>query len=113
MAATMRETVLSILDGHDEAHRVVVALRHFVTGSTQMVLRHESWSEDVGWFAQSTIEMSAAQVSGLRATLGVQAAGLASASPACRGCVVDSRNRRSEWGADEREIISIAAHRAG
>lgn len=109
----MRETVLSVLDGHDDAHRVVVALRHFVTGSTQMVLRHESWSEDVGWFAQSTVELSAGQVSGLRSALGVQAAGLGSVAAACRGCVVETRGNRHEWQRDERATISLAAHRAG
>ena len=109
----MRETVLSILEGHDDQHRVVVALRRFMVGSSQMVLRHESWSEDVGWFAQSTVELSVDQVASLRAALGVQAAGLGSPAAACRGCVAETRSHRNEWQRDDRETISFAAHRAG
>ncbi len=105
----MRETVLSVLEGHDDQHRVVVALRQFMAGASQMVLRHESWSEDVGWFAQSTVHLSPDQVGGLRSALGVQAAGLGSAVAACRGCVADSRTH----GYEGRETISLATHRAG
>jgi hypothetical protein len=104
----MRETILSVLGGHDDQHRVVVALRQFMVGSSQMILRHESWSEDVGWFAQSTVHLSPEQVGGLRSALGVQAAGIGSPVAACHGCVADTRPNR-----EGREVISLAAHRAG
>ncbi len=118
----MRETILSVLAGQNDCQRVVVALCHFATGPGQMVLRHETWSEDVGWFAQSTIELSSSQVGELRSTLGLQSAAIGSA---CRECVADQRPRsfgaRRQWaeGASDEtgvrcpEVISMVAHRAG
>ncbi len=64
------ETILSILPGQSEDVRTVVALRH-CGADTLIEMRQESFSQAVGWFVQSRIELSGEQVSGLRQTLGM------------------------------------------
>lgn len=64
------ETILSILPGPSEDVRTVVALRH-CGADTAIEMRQESFSQAVGWFVQSRIELSGEQVAGLRQTLGL------------------------------------------
>ncbi len=111
----MRETILSVLPGQSDQQRVTISLRQIPVGqfavrTSQMVMRHETWSEDVGWFAQSTIELTSGQVGELRSVLGAQAASIGSA---CRECISDrkvSSRSQDDWQA---ATIPMTAHRAG
>lgn len=67
----MRETVLSVLEGESPQQRVVVVMRQFDGGGSELGLRRESWSENVGWYVQSCIDLSTDQITELRAVLGV------------------------------------------
>ena len=65
----MSETILNVVPGNDESSRLVVALERFA-GESRVVLRQESYSDDVGWFVQSRVDMDPDQVQGLRMALG-------------------------------------------
>ena len=65
----MADTILSTIPGAEEGTRLVVVLRSN-RPSNPLVLRHESFSEAVGWFVQSEIALSSDQVAGLRGALG-------------------------------------------
>ncbi|QEG40586.1 hypothetical protein [Roseimaritima ulvae] len=64
------ETILSILPGSSEDVRTVVALCQRGADSA-VEMRQESFSQAVGWFVQSRIELTGEQVAGLRQTLGL------------------------------------------
>ena len=100
----MRETILSVLESDTPGKRVVVVMRQFALGGSDLVLRHESWSEDIGWFVQSCVELAGDQIGELRSVLGVVPAGR-------------PRQRRFAESAsgDDRSAtcLSFAAHRAG
>lgn len=65
----MDETILSVLQGDDELSRVVMIHRRGF-GTNAVVLRRESYSEAIGWFEQSSVEMSPDQVGQLKQALG-------------------------------------------
>ncbi len=106
----MRETILDVLDGSSEGRRILVVMRHLAGGSSDLVLRHESWSEDVGWFAQGSVELTPHQVAGLRAALGSVPVGktLPRASVAATHGNVPHGNV-----SHGPQLISFPAHRAG
>lgn len=64
-----QEIVLSILPGDSDRHRVVL-LHRASFGNSAVLLRRESFSEAVGWFEQSSIELSPDQVGHLKQALG-------------------------------------------
>jgi hypothetical protein len=66
----IHETVLSILPGADDNHRLVVLLRLGTSGSSWIELRQQSWGEGLGWFTQSTLPLEPHQVAALRGVLG-------------------------------------------
>lgn len=66
----MDETILSILPGSSDHDRVVVVHRRGF-GVNDVVLRHESFSEAIGWFEQNAVELSTCQVGQLKQALGV------------------------------------------
>ncbi len=66
----MNETILSVLQCDGDQGRVVLVHR-FAFGKSEMLLRRESFSEDIGWFEQSTIELSSGQVGQLKQALSV------------------------------------------
>lgn len=68
--AVMDETILSILPGSSDHDRVVVVHRRGF-GVNDVVLRHESFSEAIGWFEQNAVELSTCQVGQLKQALGV------------------------------------------
>jgi hypothetical protein len=65
----MDETILSVLQGDDELSRIVLVHRRGF-GASGVVLRRESYSEAIGWFEQSAVEMSPDQVGQLKQALG-------------------------------------------
>jgi hypothetical protein len=65
----MNETIFSILQGDDDSNRVVIVHRSGFGGSS-LVLRRETFSDDIGWFEQSSVEISPDQVGQLKQALG-------------------------------------------
>lgn len=63
------ETVVSTVSSSWD-RRVVIALRP--KEALPIVLRTESFSSDVGWFTQQTIQLSRSELQALRNLLGVQ-----------------------------------------
>lgn len=100
----MRETILSVLESDTPGKRVVVAMRQLSRGGSDLVLRHESWSENVGWFVQSCVELSGDQIGELRSVLGVVPTRRPKQRP-----FVDSAAGHERSAA----CLSFAAHRAG
>ncbi len=67
----MAEVTIATLDGGSPDRRICVTLSASLQDEgTALRLRHESFSPDVGWFAQSVIDLSPDQVAQLRAALG-------------------------------------------
>ncbi len=89
------ERIISILPSSEQTKRTVLVMP---AGSSSSVIhmRQESFSEAVGWFVQSVIELSPEQVSGLRQAL---------------GCIPQSnRLGRQPWHrVDRPETVSIAS----
>jgi len=66
----MNEVVLAVLSEPGEHQRVVLVHRQ-AFGDQRIVLRNESFSEDVGWFEQSSVEISPTQLGQLKQALGL------------------------------------------
>jgi hypothetical protein len=63
------ETILNVFPSNDQDQRLVIALETDEGASGRLVLRQESFSEDVGWFVQSRIAVEAEQIAGLKMSL--------------------------------------------
>lgn len=63
------ETILNVIPDHEGSHRLVVAVEQESDRSSRLVLRQESFSDDVGWFVQSRVLIEPEQVAGLRMSL--------------------------------------------
>ncbi len=50
-----KETILNIIPGVDDEHRLVIALEQDADAKSTLVLRQETHSDDVGWFLQSRV----------------------------------------------------------
>lgn len=66
----MLDVILSTLSGETATERVVLVHRQNFGGQS-VILRRESYSEDVGWFEQSSLELSPGQVGQLKQAIGV------------------------------------------
>jgi len=64
----LTETVISTVSSSSD-RRVVIALRP--REPLPIVLRTESFSSDVGWFTQQTVQLSRSELQALRNVLGV------------------------------------------
>jgi hypothetical protein len=66
----MNDVILAVLsDERDDERVVLVHRREF--GNHQILLRRESFSDDVGWFEQSSVAISPDQVGQLKQALGL------------------------------------------
>ena len=65
------EQIVAIVPGTSENERLVFATRRSVDGKP-IQLRRESFSSDVGWFVQSTLEMTCEEMRFLRSAFGGQ-----------------------------------------
>src|SRR5690606_1498212 len=69
-----RETVLAELPGESDHERLLVV--HRVTAASvgpqasQIELRQQTWAEKIGWFTQSSVQLTPNQLGALRLTLG-------------------------------------------
>jgi hypothetical protein len=103
------ETTIAVLpaDREDRRLRVVLLAGEQADGS-RLRLSDETYSEDVGWFAQGHIDLSPEQIRGLRAALGA-------AEP--RGGQRTARLRASQFEpateAEERGAVLLSLVRAG
>ena len=64
-----KETILNIFPSNDEMHRLVIAVEQDDDSSSRLVLRQETFSDDVGWFVQSRIAVEPEQIPGLKMSL--------------------------------------------
>lgn len=63
------ETILNVFPSNDPLERLVIALEQPEGDASRIVLRQESFSDDVGWFVQSRVVVEAEQIAGLKMTL--------------------------------------------
>lgn len=108
-----RETILQILESDSPTDRVAVSMVHCdVTGESRIRLRQESFSDAVGWFTQSQIDLSSDQVGQLKSVLGPAVLKPAGASgpqkPAAR-----HRSAAAERFAEEPAILKMPSILAG
>ncbi len=64
------ETLLAVLPAQQPTERLSLVMIHPESGPPLLVLRQESWCNNLGWCVQKTIEMTPQQVGALRAALG-------------------------------------------
>lgn len=65
-----KETILNVFPSTDDLHRLVVAVQQEDGDpSSRLVLRQETFAEDVGWFVQSRVAIEPEQVAGLKMAL--------------------------------------------
>ena len=70
MTSMQKETILNVFPTADELHRLVVAVQQEEGhASSRLVLRQETYSDDVGWFVQSCVAIEPEQIAGLRMAL--------------------------------------------
>lgn len=62
--------VLANIGSVRENERLQLVLHHHEDGSSTISLLQQSWTEGVGWFTQSDVEMQPEQVAALRQALG-------------------------------------------
>ena len=70
---TISETVLGVLPGVCPSSRTVVLTVTALCGHSSLRLQTESYSDDMGWFPQGTVELSAEQLDALRPLMGLAA----------------------------------------
>lgn len=65
-----KETILNVFPSTDDLNRLVVAVQQEDGDtSSRLVLRQETFAEDVGWFVQSCVAIEPEQVAGLKMAL--------------------------------------------
>ncbi|XZE43495.1 hypothetical protein SH467x_003059 [Pirellulaceae bacterium SH467] len=95
------EQIVAVLPGADPCERIVIALDSSAEPKPISV-RSESFSSDVGWFAQSELRLSRSEMAGLRNVLGVPVA------KACHFAVDQIEEARMD---DEPMVLSFASYR--
>ena len=99
-----RETTFEILESESPTDRVAVSMvRCGTTGESRVRLRQESFSDAVGWFTQSQIDLSPDQVAQLKSMLGLTAMRPTRPSP----------QRSTDDTADEPAILKLPSVLAG
>ena len=68
-----KETILNVFPSSDDGNRLVIAVEQEPEAGSRLVLRQESFADDVGWFVQSRIAVEPEQVAGLKMALSGQA----------------------------------------
>ena len=66
-----RESVLGVLPGVCPSSRTVVVTVTSLCGHASLRLQTESYSDDMGWFPQSSVELSADQLAALRPLMAI------------------------------------------
>ncbi|MCU0710602.1 MAG: hypothetical protein MUC43_00990 [Pirellula sp.] len=96
------EQTIAVIPGKEPSERLVLALDSNEI-ERPLVLRSESFSPDVGWFAQSSMRLSRMELNGLRSVLGI---------PQSNACHNSARSiSEHNTDSDSPRILSIAAYR--
>ncbi|MEM9646283.1 MAG: hypothetical protein AAF989_14930 [Planctomycetota bacterium] len=104
-----KETILDVFPGTSDENRLVIATEQTGDEPGTVVLRQESFSEDVGWFVQNRVVIETCQVQGLKMAL----SGGSRAVCSELGCQqADACNVRPSRTASA-TILPFPAHRAG
>ncbi|MDG2224511.1 MAG: hypothetical protein P8L85_24230 [Rubripirellula sp.] len=69
-AVVRQETIVNVFPSSDENRRLVIAVEQLPDSASRLVLRQETFSNDVGWFVQSQVAIEPEQVPGLKMSLG-------------------------------------------
>lgn len=96
------EIVLAVIPGEPSHERMVLAMANDESDKP-LVLRMESFSPDVGWFVQSSVRMSRAELAGLKNVLGLSMA---------RGCQQTAGRVHEAQRDDDPSVIPFARRRA-
>ena len=64
-----QETIINVFPSNDESHRLVIAVEQESGCRSRLVLRQETFADDLGWFVQSRVPVEPEQVAGLRMSL--------------------------------------------
>ena len=68
-----KETILNVFPTSDDQRRLVIAVEQVGDSvASRLVLRQETFAEDVGWFVQSSVAIEPEQVAGLKMALSAQ-----------------------------------------
>ena len=71
-----KETILNVFPTSDDQRRLVIAVEQVGDSvASRLVLRQETFAEDVGWFVQSSVAIEPEQVAGLKMALSAQSTG--------------------------------------
>lgn len=95
------EQIVAVVAGRDSSERLVLVLEAN-DKDRPIVLRSESFSPDVGWFAQTSLRLSRTELNGLRNVLGI---------PQSKGCSDSAKFISDSSSSDDPRILSIAAYR--
>ena len=69
----LQRAALPNLQGSVDLHRLVIAVQQeHGQASSRLVLRQETYADDVGWFVQSCVAIEPEQVAGLKMALSTQ-----------------------------------------
>lgn len=99
-----KETILNVFPGTDDESRLILVVEQGEeSASSTLVLRQESYSDDIGWFVQSRIVVEPGQVAGLRMAL----------SGGCAGAVQSRAPKNQPMPAILRFSRDEVAHQAG
>jgi hypothetical protein len=96
------ETILAVIPGERPQDRLVLAMVG-ADADKPLVLRTESFSPDVGWFVQSSVSMSRAELAGLKNVLGLTMS---------RGCQQTAGRVQQSQRDDEPCVLPFARRRA-
>ena len=92
------ESVLGVLPGICASSRTTVVLSKSLCGHTSLRLQTESHSDDMGWFPQGSVELSAEQLDAMRPLLAIATTKLSTAP-------TPTSVQRQAW--DETQPIAI------
>jgi hypothetical protein len=102
------ETILAVIPSELAQHRLVLVMVG-ADADKPLILRSESFSPDVGWFIQSSVSMSRAELSGLKNVLGLN---MSQGCQQTAGRVERSRRVQPSQRDDEPCVLPFALRRA-
>ena len=92
---TYTEMELSALPGTRDGERLLIVLVQTLGSGSQLEMRQQTFSESVGWFTQSTVNLEPQQVAGLKSVLGAKA--LSSVARESRPVLQFRQNGTPSW----------------
>ena len=97
-----KEQIVAVVPGQNESERISIAL-DTSDADRPISIRSETFSPDVGWYAQSTLRLTRSELAGLRNVLGV---------PVAKACQTSLDSIDEQRQVDEEpRVLSFAAYR--